>query len=119
MLLQLKEKSEFLNSQVDMLWQAVHQKGLEVGMPNIILNDMTEAMSIIDSAVGLWDDNKTMEQEALQDVQINKYRDTGDLITAESMRYSQVLRLRENRISVKTFIVSMREALRRIQKRMQ
>ena len=116
---ELKEKSDYQDNQIDKLWQAFHQKGLDVGMPTMIISDMAEMMSILDSAVGLWDDLKTTESELMQDKHINSLRDNGDLITAESMRHSQVLRLRETRIMIKNFIISMREALRRVQKRLQ
>lgn len=116
---EFQEKLKYQDKQIDMLWQNIKQKGLDVGMPTMIMSDMAEIMSIIETAVSLWDDNRTMESEILQDGYINKLRDNGDLITAESMRHSQVLRLREVRITIKNFIISMREALRRMQKRMQ
>ena len=118
-LIEIRKKLDYQEKQLDNLWQKFNQQGLEYGMPNMIMGDMAEIMSIIDSAVGLWDDNRTMESELLQDAHISKLRDTGDLITAESMRHSQVLRLRETRITIKNFIISMREALRRMQKRLQ
>ena len=115
----LNEKLLFQAEQIDKLWQVIKQQGLEVGVPELIVSDMAEVMSIIDKASSLWDNNKVIDSEILQDEYINKQRDNGDLINAESMRHSQVLRLRETRITIKNFIVSMQEALRRIQKRVQ
>ena len=115
----LNDKLLFQAEQIDKLWQVIKQQGLEVGVPELIVSDMAEVMSIIDRASSLWDDKKVTESEILQDEYINKQRDNGDLINAESMRHSQVLRLRETRITIKNFIVSMQEALRRIQKRVQ
>lgn len=107
-----------MQHQIDELYQKVHEKGLEVGLSNVIVGDIAMIVGLLDRMSNIWADEKTLTKEKEDDERIQKLLRNGQEILACHESVIQSLKLRQEREKVSTFLWVLKEKLTMLQGRM-
>ena len=108
-----------LKKDINELRQAIHQQGLERGVPREILNvinDVAHSISMINS---VWDSEKVREDDEAEDKKIEMLQNQGNDAAALSRKTMQTLRLREQKIELRGLLYKLVYGLERMQKLVQ
>lgn len=112
------DEARELRVEIDKIYQIMHDKGLAVGLPSIILYDINAIVSILDRMKNVWADEQLAIKESEADDNIVKKLNKGDEYMAYHERTMQVHRLREERIKMATFLSVLREKMKLLQDRL-
>lgn len=98
------DEAKELRQEINKLYQVLHQKGLSVGLPAIILGDINMTMTAIGKMNKVWASDDVRKKEKDEDESIMKIHNRGDETLAFYKTREQVLQLRESRIRMSTFL---------------
>jgi len=124
--LDLKPEAKFrhdeaveLKEEINRLWQVVHQKGLDVGLPRIILYDINAIMIAVNKMNSVWAGDDVRKKEREEDEDVTKLLNKGDEVLAFHRVREQVLQLREQRIRMSTFLSVLIDKFEVLSRRLQ
>ena len=93
-----------LKAEMNRMWQVIHQKGLDVGLPRIILFDINAIMISVNKMNAVWAGDDVRKKEREEDEDITKLLNRGDEMLAFHRVREQVLQMREQRVRMSTFL---------------
>jgi len=107
-----------LKAEMQKIYQIIHNKGLEVGLPNVIVSDIAYIVAILDKMQNVWNDERSRQKEQEEDSEIEKKMNKGMEIIAYHDKTIQLLKMREQREKVNTFLWILKEKMTILQGRM-
>ena len=101
----ISNKIEILLKQSDSLFQMVHQKGLDVGMPRRIRDDIREMIQRLNNFGSIWENREARAKRSEFDGEIRKLQVKGDISTV-CWKLEERLRERESDLDGARMIIN-------------
>ena len=115
---ELQNKMRYQEEQLNELRQVIHNKGLEVGLPNVIVFDINQIATTLNSMRDLLIGDSLRQKWRERDNEITKQLNRGEAILAHHERMMQVIELREAIGKLDSFLFDLVNRLHRLQTRM-
>lgn len=89
---------------IDSLFQMVHDKGLDVGMPRRIRDDIKELVGVINRLENVWENQELQEKRKNFNDNVTKLFNKGDIASAFIMVREELTKYKEDMIGVRMFL---------------
>lgn len=89
---------------IDTLFQMVHGKGINVGMPRRIRDDIKELVGVINKLDNVWENKVSQEKDKNFNDNITKLVNKGDVTSAFILVREELTRYKEDMIGVRMFL---------------
>ena len=89
---------------IDSLFQMVHDKGLNVGMPRRIRDDIKELVGVINRLENVWENQEAQEKRKNFNDSVTKLFNKGDIASAFIMVREELTRYKEDMVGVRMFL---------------
>jgi len=123
--LDIKEAGKFrsdearkLNERIDALHKLMHDKGLEAGLPKVLLNDISRLTGMLNRLSNVLDDEKFQEREKERDMEISKKFNRGDVYIAFHDKEMQLQEYKQSLLKIKTIIWTIVNDMAALQSRL-
>src|SRR3990167_3755987 len=112
------DEARKLNERIDALYKLMHDKGLEAGLPKVLLNDISRLTGMLNRLSNVLDDEKFQEREKEKDTEISKKFNRGDVYLAFHDKEMQLQEYKQSLLKIKTIIWSIVNDLAALQSRL-
>ena len=123
--LDIKAKDKFrsdeareLYAKIEKLEKVMHDKGLEIGLPRVILNDISRLTNTMNRLSSLLDDEKFIEHEKHRDEEISKKYNRGDVHLAFHDKEMQLQEYKQSLLKIRTIIWQIMNDMTALQSRL-
>ena len=89
---------------IDTLFQMVHDKGINVGMPRRIRDDIKELVGVINRLDSIWENKISSEKDKNFNDNITKLVNKGDVTSAFILVREELTRYKEDMVGVRMFL---------------
>lgn len=112
------DEAQELRQEINKLYQILHQKGLEVGLPSQILSDITDILSNVQQMQSLLGSDIVRQKENEEEDAISKLFNRGDVEVAYMKQREVIHRYKKELIILSSWLYIIINNMRILQNRM-